>query len=179
MTSKKDQKKISVQARSAARLAAVQALYHVEMSGHTPDHVIDDFLKHRIGAKVSITPAGEEDSGAAEVEQTLAEPDSRLFAAIFRGTLIRCDDFDKMIAGALTTDWTVERLESVLRAILRAGACELSDFPEVPLRVVISEYVDIAHAFYSGPEPGLVNAVLDRIGRVVRAGEFGADARSR
>lgn len=179
MTAKKGQKKKSVQARSAARLAAVQALYHTEMSGHTPDRVLDDFLQHGIGAKVSLAPSGEDDVGAAEVEHEMAEPDPVLFTAIFRGTLARCDDFDKMIAGALTGDWTVDRLESVLRAILRAGACELADFPDVPVRVVISEYVDIAHAFYSGPEPGLVNAVLDRIGRVVRAGEIGTDVRSR
>lgn len=179
MTAKKGQKKKSVQARSAARLAAVQALYQSEMSGHPPDRVLDDFLEHGIGAKVSIVPRGEEDSGAAEVEHALAEPDPLLFTAIFRGTLARCDDLDQMIAGALTGDWTVERLETVLRAILRAGAYELACSPDVPVRVVISEYVDIAHAFYSGPEPGLVNAVLDRIGRVVRAGEIGNDARSR
>ncbi len=179
MTAKKGRNKNSVQARSAARLAAVQALYHAEMSEHAPDRVLDDFLKHRIGAKVSIAPSQDDDAGTAEVEHELAEPDPILFTAIFRGTLARRDDFDGMIAGALTGDWTVERLESVLRAILRAGACELADFPDVPVRVVISEYVDIAHAFYSGPEPGLVNAVLDRIGRVVRAGEIGSDARSR
>ncbi|HXP97174.1 MAG TPA: transcription antitermination factor NusB [Telmatospirillum sp.] len=179
MTAKKGRKKNSAQAKSAARLAAVQALYHVELSGHTPDHVLDDFLEHHIGAKVSLVPAGEEESGAAEVEHDLTAPDSILFAALFRGALSRQDALDEMIAGALTGDWSVERLESVLRAILRVGAYELADCPDVPVRVVISEFVDIAHAFYSGPEPGLVNAVLDRIGRVVRAGEIGGDVGAR
>ncbi|WP_420824051.1 transcription antitermination factor NusB [Telmatospirillum siberiense] len=168
-----------MQARSAARLAAVQALYNAELSGQTPDLVLDDFLKHGIGGKVMLTPEGVDPAGFGEVEHVLADPDPLMLTAIFRGTLARRDDFDEMIAGALSADWTVDRLETVLRAILRAGACELADFPDVPVRVVISEYVDIAHAFYSGPEPGLVNAVLDRIGRVVRAGEIGGDVRSR
>jgi N utilization substance protein B len=179
MIANKGRKKSSAQAKSAARLAAVQALYHVEMSGHTADRVLDDFLEHHIGAKVSLAPAGDDNLGSAEVDHAMAEPDPILFTAIFRNTLARLADFDEMIAGALTGDWSVERLEAVLRAILRAGACELADFPDVPVRVVISEYVDIAHAFYSGPEPGLVNAVLDRIGRVIRAGEIGAHAKSR
>lgn len=179
MTSPKGHKKKSVQARSSARLAAVQALYHTEMSGQVPDRVLADFLEHGIGAKVMLAPDGDDQTSSAEVEHALADPDPLLLTSIFRGTLARRDDFDEMIAGALSSDWTVERLESVLRAILRAGACELADFPDVPVRVVISEYVDIAHAFYSGPEPGLVNAVLDRIGRVVRAGEIGGDARPR
>ena len=179
MTAKKGKKKNTAQARSAARLAAVQALYHVELSGHTPDRVLDDFLEHHIGAKVSVADPGEDDVGGNEVEHALTEPDPILLAALFRGALTRQEALDEMIAGALTGDWSVERLESVLRAILRVGAYELADCPDVPVRVVISEFVDIAHAFYSGPEPGLVNAVLDRIGRVVRAGEIGGDAGAR
>lgn len=179
MTAPKGHKKKSVQARSAARLAAVQALYHAEMSEQTPDRVLADFLDHGIGAKALTCPeGGEDDIGSPEVERDLVRPDPLLFTSIFRGALARRADFDEMIAKSLSGDWTVERLEAVLRAILRAGACELADFPDVPVRVVISEYVDIAHAFYSGPEPGLVNAVLDRIARVVRAGEIGGDVRS-
>jgi N utilization substance protein B len=177
MTAKKGRKKNNAPARSAARLAAVQALYHVELSGHTPDHVLDDFLKHHIGLKVSIAPSGDDDIGGAEVEHSLTEPDPLLLTSLFRGTFARREALDEMIGGALSADWSVERLESVLRAILRVGAYELADCPDVPVRVAISEYVDIAHAFYSGPEPGLVNAVLDRIGRVVRADEIGGDGR--
>jgi N utilization substance protein B len=179
MTARKGSAKKSARGRSAARLAAVQALYHVEMSGHAPESVLDDFLRHRIGAKVSVAPAGGDEGGGAEVEHILADPDPALFAAIFKGALDRRDDLDAMIGRALTGDWSVERLEAVLRAILRAGAGELACSLDVPVRVVISEYVDIAHAFYSGPEPGLVNAVLDRIARVVRVGEIGGDDRPR
>ena len=81
-----------------------------------------------------------------------------------------------MITPALSAEWPLERLEAVLRAILRAGAYELFARADVPLKVVITEYVDIAHAFFEGKEPGLVNAVLDRIGRVLRTDEAGGNA---
>ncbi len=161
------------QRRSSARLAAVQALYEIELTGAGIDSVLADFLDHGIGSKTLVTPPGAEEG---EVEALLAEPDKVLFAAILRGTMARRDDFDTMIGGALTGDWSVERLEAVLRAILRAGAYELATRPDVPPRVAISEYVDVAKAFFAGPEPGLVNAVLDRIARVVRAEDFGGHA---
>jgi N utilization substance protein B len=176
MTANKGKKKTALR-RSTARLAAVQALYETELTGQTPDRVLDDFLQHGIGAKVPVGANG--DDQAEEVEHILAEPDGVLLAGILRGAVARREALDEMIAGALSADWAVDRLEAVLRAILRGGAYELADCPDVPARVVISEYVDIAHAFYSGPEPGLVNAVLDRIARVVRSAEIGSDARSR
>lgn len=148
--------------RSAARLAAVQALYQLEFGG-TPETVLRDILQH----------GSDEAEGVASDESALVEPETDLLTSIVRGTLERQERLDGMIAGALSKDWPMERLEAVLRAVLRAGAFELSERPDVPPRVVISEYVDVAHAFYSGPEPGLVNAVLDRIARVVRAEEFG------
>lgn len=162
----------SSQRRSSARLAAVQGLYQVELTGATVDRVLADFLEHGIGLKTLIAPPDDEEG---EIEATLAEPDKVLFAAILRGTMARLDEFDVMINGALTGDWSAERLESVLRAIMRAGAFELSTRTDIPPRVAISEYVDVAKAFFSGPEPGLVNAVLDRIARVVRSGEIGGD----
>lgn len=176
MTANKNRNRQSAQRRSAARLAAVQALYEVEITGHPVDMVLDDFLHHKIATTTLVASPDDED---AEVEHTLAEPDARLFAAIVRGTLARCEDFDAMVGGALTGDWTVDRLEAVLRAILRAGAFELATRADVPPRVAISEYVDVAKAFYSGPEPGLVNAVLDRVARVVRSDEIGGDAGAR
>lgn len=111
-----------------------------------------------------------------EIEVVLTPPDEALFAALVRGALERRADLDVMIDGSLGGGWTPERLEAVLRAILRAGAFEISGRPDIPPKVSISEYVDVARAFYSGPEPGLVNAVLDRIARVVRTGEIGGDA---
>jgi len=176
MTAKTGKTRNSAQRRSAARLAAVQALYDTEMTGTMVDTVLKDFLEHGIGAKALIAPPDDEDG---EIEAILAEPDGILFAAIVRGVVARTGDFDAMIDGALSNDWTCERLEAVLRAILRAGAFELATRPDVPVRVVISEYVDVAHAFYSGPEPKLVNAVLDRIARVLRTGEIEGHAGGR
>ena len=141
--------------RSSARLAAVQALYLMDMTGAPVDKVLDDFLRHGLGSE-------------PEAEERLAIPDPLLFTDILRGAAARGGELDAMVAQALSGDWSAERLENVLRAILRAGAYELTARPDVPMKVVISEYVDLAYAFYSGPEPGLVNAVLDRIGKVVR-----------
>ena len=86
-----------------------------------------------------------------------------------RGALAQRKAIDEMIGDALSKDWSLERLESVLRAILRAGAFELTTRADIPPKVTISEFVDVAHAFYTGSEPGLVNAVLDRIARAARA----------
>lgn len=169
-------KQQSSRRRSAARLAAVQALYGAELTGTPVDVVLDDFISHGLATRAFV--AAPDDSGG-EVEAVLTEPDSALFVGIVRGTLAAQQQVDAMIGGALSEDWSVDRLEAVLRAILRAGAYELSGRSDVPPKVVISEYVDVAHAFYSGPEPGLVNAVLDRIARVVREGELGDDGRAR
>lgn len=171
MTEKNARKNNSSQRRSAARLAAVQGLYEIELNGATVDRVLSDFLDHGIGAKTLLSQGEYE----PEVEADLAEPDKVLFAAILRGVVARQDDFDAMIDGALSGEWSVERLESVLRAVLRAGAFELATRADIPPRVAISEYVDVAKAFFAGPEPGLVNAVLDRIAKVVRSDAFGGD----
>jgi len=144
----------TVRPRTAARLAAVQALYQIEVSGASPANVVTEFLRHRLGQE------GEgENFGAA---------DDRLFADLVEGASARRDELDRYIIASLTPDWPLERLEIILRAILRAGAYELLARPEVPARVAISEYIDIAHAFFAGKEPGLINAVLDRLARVLR-----------
>ncbi len=166
----------STRRKSAARLAAVQALYQIEVGEVSPDAALTDFLQHGIAATTPQTVlAYEGDEDGHEVEMAMLAPDGELFTGLVRGTLARRDDLDGMIAGALSRDWSIDRLEAVLRAILRAGAFEMADRTEIPPRVTISEYVDVAHAFYSGPEPGLVNAVLDRIARVVRAEELNRD----
>jgi transcription antitermination protein NusB len=139
--------------RTAARLAAVQALYQIELTGASPANAVGEYLKHPLG-----TGEGE-DFGAA---------DENLFADLVEGTCARREELDRHIAAALTADWPLERLEIILRAILRAGAYELLARPEVPARVAISEYLDIAHAFFAGKEPGLVNGVLDRLARTLR-----------
>ena len=140
--------------RSSARLAAVQALYQHAMTGTPVERIIADGIR----------------GGFAEAldGQDLVPPDRPLYARIVRGVRDRGGDLDALIDGALQRPWSRDRLELLLVAILRAGAWELADTPETPARVVISDYVDVAHAFFDGREPGLVNAVLDRIARRVR-----------
>lgn len=142
--------------RSAARLAAVQALYSMEITGVTAEQAMDEF-RQRL---------------ADEIPGKLAEPDGELVTFLVRGTTAEGELLDEMIGHALSRDWTIDRLESVLRAILRAGSFELKARPQTPARVIISEFVDVGHAFYAGPEPGLVNAVLDKVARVLRPEEF-------
>jgi transcription antitermination protein NusB len=144
--------------RTVARLAAVQALYQIDLSGAKAEVVIAEFIKHRLGREVDGQNYGEADAG--------------LFADIVRGTTARQEELDRALAGALTPDWPLMRLETVLRAILRAGAYELTARPDVPARVAISEYLDVAHAFYAGKEPGLVNGVLDRLAHSLRPGDL-------
>jgi N utilization substance protein B len=120
--------------------------------------VVAEFQKHRLGR--------EQDG------ENYGEADIVLFADIVNGVIARRADLDSALSGALTADWPLERLETVLRAVLRAGAYELLARTDVPARVVISEYLDIAHAFFSGKEPGLVNGVLDRIAHVLRPGDL-------
>jgi transcription antitermination protein NusB len=144
--------------RSVARLAAVQALYQIDLSAAPPETVIAEFLRHRLGREID----GEQ----------YGEADPALFADIVTGTTERRAELDSAISGVLTPDWPLERLETVLRAILRAGAYELLARRDVPARVAISEYLDLAHAFYAGKEPGLVNGVLDRLAHVLRPGDL-------
>src|SRR5579859_3334964 len=159
----------SGQSRSTARLAAVQALYDQGVTGDSVETLLKNFIDHGIGSRAIVTDEDDE----SETEVALAAPDPLLLAAILRGSLAQAAQLDEVIGNALSGEWSIERLEAVLHAILRAAAFELTAMPDTPVRVVISEYVDIAGAFYSGPEPGLVNAVLDRIARVVRAAELG------
>jgi len=149
----------SVARRRVARLVAVQVLYQVEMTGVDAESALRDAR----------------DRAAEEPRGRMAEPDSSLLNQIVRGVAARSEEFDAAITQALTGDWTVERLESVLRAILRSGAWELATRPQTPARVCISEWVDVTHAFYSGPEPGLVNAVLDRLAQSLRPAEMGRE----
>ena len=159
----------SGQSRSTARLAAVQALYDAGVTGASADSLLKDFIDHAIGSRAIVTDEDDD----TETEVALVKPDPLLLTAVLRGSLAQAEQLDEVIGNALSGDWSIERLEAVLHAILRAAAFELVAMPDTPVRAVISEYVDIAGAFYSGPEPGLVNAVLDRIARVVRTSELG------
>jgi transcription antitermination protein NusB len=144
-------------ARSAARLAAVQALYQMEMTGASSAAALAE-VKRREGA-------------VSDEAGTPVAVDDMLLKDLVEGATARREDLDGRIAAHLIEGWSFDRLEVVLRAILRAGTYELVARPDVPLRVAISEWVDLAHAFYAGKEPGFVNGVLDRIGREVRPGE--------
>ena len=142
-------------ARSAARLAAVQALYQIDKSGGPATRVVEEFLEHRLGREID--------------GDVYARADETLFADVVRGVCERLGEIDPLIIGALSADWPMERVELVIRMVLRAGVYELLARPDVPAAVIISEYVDVTHAFYGGNEPGFVNGVLDRIARAVRS----------
>lgn len=149
--------------RTGARLAAVQALFQSEQAGENPEAVIEQFLRHRLG------PDGSEDGVA---EGRIPEADAKLFARIVRHTAARIEALDAEIAKLLAADWPMEKLDPVLRALLRAAAGELSTPHEPPARVVINEYLDIAHGFFVGDEPRFANGVLDALARAYRADEF-------
>jgi len=143
-------------ARSAARLGAVQALYQLEQSEATdPRLTVEEFRRHRLGKEVD--------------GDLYARPDSELFEDIVLGAVARGAELNDRLAQALPAEWPLERLDSVLRAILRAGAYEIAARPDIPTAVIINEYVDVAHAFDGGGEPALVNAVLDRLARELRS----------
>lgn len=142
--------------RSVARLSAVQTLYSMEITGVSAEAALAEFRARQ----------------AEEPKGRMADPDVEMVAFLVQGATDEAALLDEMIGHALSRDWTVDRLEAVLRAILRAGAYEIKARSQTPVRVAISEYVDVAHAFYAGPEPGLVNAVLDRVGRVLRPDDF-------
>ena len=145
--------------RSAARLAAVQALYQMEVSGKGVTDALAEFEAFWIGR---------------EVEGIAFKPaENAFFRDILAGVVREQRPVDVKIDAALADGWPLKRIEAVLRAILRAGAYELMFRKDVPARVAISEYVDVAHSFYSEDEPGLVNAVLDAIAREVRGNELG------
>ena len=147
-------KGLNPKARSASRLGAVQALYQMDMAGTDLDEIIEEFNEQRLVAD----PDTEE----------LVEPDQAHFEDVVRGVVREQRDIDPLINNALAKGWSLARIDSTLRAILRSGAYELRRCDDIPLKVVINEYVDVAHAFFEGDEPGVVNAVLDRIGRSAR-----------
>ena len=144
--------------RGAARLAAVQALYQMDIAGTGLNDILAEFESHWLGREV-------------EGEQYLPAE-----AAFFRDTVMGVveaqRELDPMIDQALAAGWPLKRIEAVMRAILRAGAWELDKRRDIPGRVVISEYVDVAHAFVEESETGMINAVLQQIGRQLRADEF-------
>ena len=140
--------------RSAARLAAVQALYQLEMERTPLARLLHEFHEHRLGATIE--------------DETYAEAEVAFFDDIVSGADARREEIDALIAARLAEGWSLERLDRPMRAILRAGTYELVARPDVPAATVINEYLDVAHAFYDKRETGFVNGLLDAIAKGVR-----------
>jgi transcription antitermination protein NusB len=146
--------------RGAARLAAVQALYQMDLVGTGLNEILTQFETHWLGG---------------EVEGERYRPaEAEFFRDIVGGVLREQARLDPQIDAALTRGWPLKRIEAVLRAVLRAGAYELACRPDIPARVVTAEYVDVAAAFVDEEETGMINAVLDQLARQLRAAEFSA-----
>lgn len=150
--------------RSAARLAAVQGLYQMDMASTGINDVIRDLTATPLRDTAMSDDQGE------DIEST--QPDMTFLAEILRGVVRIQRDIDPLIDNQLASGWRLARVDSTLRAILRAGVFELKERTEVPSRVVINEYIEIARAFFDGDEPKVVNGVLDKLGRRLRPDEF-------
>jgi N utilization substance protein B len=138
-------------------------LYQIDLTGVAPKIAVAEYVQHYFGKEID----GDEYLPA----------DEKLFREVVAGTLAQQAELDPLISKLLTADWPLDRLEMILRAILRAAAFELSARIDTPARVVITEYVDIAHAFFAGKEPGLINGVLDRLARQARPAEWSGEGR--
>ncbi len=144
--------------RGAARLGAVQALYQMDVGGTSLEKVVEEYENTRLGREI-------------DGEQYL-EADTAYFRGILAGVVKEQKQLDPMIHSALTPDWPLKRIDTLLRAVLRAGAFELFQRKDVPAKVIITEYVDVSKAYFEEDEPRLVNGVLDQIAHKLRAGEF-------
>ncbi|GGI25164.1 transcription antitermination factor NusB [Bradyrhizobium guangdongense] len=145
--------------RGAARLAAVQALYQMDIAGAGINDIFAEFESHWLGNEVE--------------GDTYLPAEAAFFRDVVSGVVRDQKKLDPLIDEALSKGWPLKRIEAILRAVLRAGAYELQHRKDVPGRVVVSEYVDVANAFVDREETGMVNAVLDQIGRQFRGDEFG------
>lgn len=144
--------------RQAARLAAVQAIFQWQEGAHAPAEIIDQFLRVRRG-----------EAGEGGMRRDADQP---LFKDVVEGAVAHKTELEATLTGALAQDWSWERVDRLVRAILLAGAYELIHRKDVPPKVAISEYVEIANAFYDQGEQQFVNSVLDRVARQSRSPEF-------
>jgi N utilization substance protein B len=144
--------------RGAARLAAVQALYQMDIAGAGIEDIFAEFESHWLGSEVE--------------GDTYLPAEAAFFKDVVAGVVRDQSKLDPLIDTALESGWPLKRIDAILRATLRAGAYELEHRKDIPARVVVSEYVDVAHAFVDKDETGMVNAVLDQIARQFRGSEF-------
>ena len=149
--------------RTASRVAAVQALFQSEQGGETVETIIQQFVRHRLG---ELPGTGGFEEGRAP------DADVTLFSRIVRTAVQQQDRLDALVAEALPVEWPFARLDPVLRALLRAAGAELTMTEGPPARVVINEYLDVAHGFFTGDEPRMANGLLDRLARTLRSGDF-------
>lgn len=144
----------SKQKRAAARLAAVQALYQFEMEGTPLPSLLDEFHRHRLGMEID--------------EAQFAPAEVAFFNDVVKGVVARRDEIDELLSGKLADGWSLSRLDKTMLQILRAGAWELLARADVPTGAAISEYLDVAHAFFDAREAKFVNGVLDAVAKAVR-----------
>ena len=145
--------------RSVARLAAVQGLYQIDLAGAEVETVLAEF---------EARPPGDGLGADSDIE-----PDREFFALLVRAVVEEREELDRIIRRSLSERWKIERLAYVLRSILRVAVCELRTCRDTPAKVVINEYLDIAHAFFDASEAGMANGVLDDVARALRPGELG------
>ena len=148
------------QARSTARLAAVQALYQIQMEGTALNKLLDEFHQHRLGREID-----DEDHG----EATYAEAEVEFFDDLVRGVSGRREEIDELLLARLADGWTLARLDKTMLQVLRAGAYELIARADVPTASAINEYVDVAKAFFDDREAKFVNGILDALAKEARA----------
>jgi len=160
-TNKKAQASSALSPRTASRMAAVQALYQMDLAGTDINAVIDEFVCLRFPCVLG--------------DEAAAGADANFFSEILRGVVRRQCEIDPLVDQQLAEGWRLVRVDAILRAILRAGVFELMERADVPARVAINEYINVAHSFFSDDEPKVVNGVLDKLGRRLRAAEFEQD----
>lgn len=141
-------------ARAAARLAAVQALYQHDMEATPQASLLDEFHRHRLGMEID--------------EDQYAKAETTFFDDVVKGVIARRDEIDEILTGKLAEGWSLARLDKTMLQILRCGAWELMARADVPTGAAISEYVDVAHAFFEAREAKFVNGVLDSVAKAVR-----------
>lgn len=153
-------KRSKTKARNGARLAAVQALYQMDLVKSDINEVVAEFSDHRF-LEASV------ESGHAEVE-------TEFFKDLIKGAVAHQREVDPLIDKQLAAGWRLSRLDNILRAILRSGTYELAERKDVPAKAIIGAYVNIAHDFFAGDEPKVVNGVLDKLAKKLRPDEMGS-----